>query len=119
MKFTEEHLWLREEDGMIVVGVTEFGVAELGEIAFVELPEEGDTVVKDDECAVVESDKTTSDILAPIGGEIADVNTALTKNPGLLADDPVGDGWLFAITPEDMDEMDDLMDEGAYKKYVG
>ncbi|SEN40080.1 glycine cleavage system H protein [Loktanella fryxellensis] len=119
MKFTEEHLWLREEDGNIVVGVTPFGVSELGEIAYIELPEEGDTVVKDDEVAVVESDKTTSDILAPIGGEIVDVNTALLKNTSLLLDDPVGDGWLFTIAPEDLDDMEDYMTEGDYKKFVG
>ena len=119
MKFTEEHLWLRVEDDMVVVGITEFAASELGEISFVELPEEGDVVAEDDDCAVIESEKTSSDILAPIAGEIVEVNTALVKNPGLIAEDPVGDGWLFAITPEDMDDLDAFLDEGAYKKYVG
>ncbi len=119
MKFSEEHLWMRVEDDIVVVGITEYAAAELGEISFVELPEEGDAIVKDDDCAVIESEKTTSDILAPIGGEIVEVNVALTKNPGLISDDPVGDGWLFAITPEDMDDLDDFMTEGEYRKYVG
>jgi glycine cleavage system H protein len=119
MKFTEEHLWMRVEDDMVIVGTTEFAAAELGEIAFIELPEEGDAVARDDDCAVIESDKASSDILAPIAGEIADVNTALTKNPGLLVDDPVGDGWLFAIMPEDMDELEEFMSEGEYKKFAG
>jgi|TARA_R110000787_G_scaffold98440_2_gene202413 glycine cleavage system H protein len=118
MKFTEEHLWMRVEDDMVIVGITEFAAAELGEIAFVELPEEGVAVIKDDDCAVIESEKASSDILAPIAGEIADVNTALIKNPGLLTDDPVGDGWLFAIMPEDMDELDDYLSEGEYKKFT-
>lgn len=119
MKFTEEHLWLRIEDDIVVVGITDFAATELGEISFVELPEEGDAVARDDDCAVIESEKTSSDILAPIAGEIVDVNTALVTNPGLLSDDPIGDGWLFAIAPEDMDDLDEFLDEGAYKKFVG
>ena len=82
MKFTEEHEWLREEDGVIVVGITEHAATQLGDIVFVELPDVGTTVTKDEEVVVIESVKAASDILAPIDGEIVEVNEALTDSPG-------------------------------------
>ncbi len=81
MKFTEEHEWLREEDGVIVVGITEHAATQLGDIVFVELPDVGTTVTKDEEVVVIESVKAASDILAPIDGEIVEVNEALTDAP--------------------------------------
>ena len=79
MKFTEEHEWLRVEGDIVVVGITEHASTQLGDIVFVELPEEGDTVSKDDEVVVIESVKAASDILAPIDGEIVEINDALTR----------------------------------------
>ena len=118
MKFTEEHEWLRVEDDLVVVGITEHAATQLGDIVFVDLPDEGDVVVKDDECVVIESVKAASDILAPISGEIVEVNTALTDSPGMVNDDPLGNGWFFKIQPEDMSQLDDYMDEAAYKKLI-
>ncbi len=118
MKFTEEHEWLRIEDDLVVVGITEHAATQLGDIVFVELPEEGDMVVKDDNCVVIESVKAASDILAPITGEIVEVNTALTDNPGLVNDDPLGNGWFFKIAPEDLSQMNDYLDEADYKKLI-
>src|SRR6056297_832535 len=119
MKFTEEHEWLRDEDGVIVVGITEHASEQLGDVVFVELPEVGTQVTKDDEIVVIESVKAASDILAPIDGEIVDVNDVLTDEPGKVNDDPMGDAWFFKIKPSEPDQMDDLMDEAAYKKYIG
>lgn len=118
MHFTEEHQWLREEDGEMVVGITAFAAEELGDVVFVELPEEGTTVSRDDEVAVIEGSETTSDFLAPIDGEIIEVNTALTDNPGMLSDDPQGEAWLFKMTISDDTQMADFMDEGGYQKYI-
>ena len=118
MKFTEEHEWLRDEDGTIVVGITEHAASELGDIVFVELPEVGATVAKDDEIVVIESVKAASDILAPIDGEITEVNDALTDNPSMVNDDAQGDGWFFKIKPSDPGQLDDYMDEAAYKKHI-
>ncbi|AGI70577.1 MAG: glycine cleavage system protein GcvH [Octadecabacter sp.] len=118
MKFTEEHEWLRAEDDVIVVGITEHATTQLGDIVFVELPEVGTTVVKDEEIVVIESVKAASDIMAPIDGEIVEVNTALTDNPGLANDDAIGDGWFFKIKPSDPSQMDGLMDEAAYNKLI-
>jgi len=119
MKFTEEHEWLREEDDVVVVGITEHASEQLGDVVFVELPEVGKQVTKDDEIVVIESVKAASDILAPIDGEIVEVNDVLTDEPGKVNDDPMGDAWFFKIRPSEPSQMDDLMDEAAYKKYIG
>ncbi len=92
MKFTEEHEWLRPEGDEIVVGITEHAAEQLGDIVFVELPEAGTEVSKDDECVVIESVKAASDILAPLDGEITEVNEALVNDPGKVGEDPLGDG---------------------------
>jgi glycine cleavage system H protein len=119
MKYTEEHEWLRVEDDLVVVGITEHASEQLGDIVFVELPEEGTTVSKDDEVVVIESVKAASDILAPLDGEIVEVNSALDDNPALVNDDPVGDGWFFKLKVADLSAMDDMMDEAAYKDFIG
>jgi len=119
MKFTEEHEWLREEDGVIVVGITEHASTQLGDIVFIELPEEGTTVSKDDEIVVIESVKAASDILSPLDGEIVEVNEMLVDEPSKVNDDPMGDAWFFKIKPSDSSQMDDYLNEDAYNKLIG
>ncbi len=119
MKYTEEHEWLRVEDDVVVVGITEHASTQLGDVVFVELPEEGTTVSKDDEVVVIESVKAASDILAPLDGEIVEVNTPLTDNPGLVNEDPTGDAWFFKMKVEDLSVLDELMDEAAYNTFIG
>ncbi|OWU86334.1 glycine cleavage system protein H [Oceanicola sp. 22II-s10i] len=118
MKFTEEHEWLRPEDDVVVVGITEHAAEQLGDIVFVELPEVGTEVSKDDECVVIESVKAASDILAPIDGEIVEVNDALIDNPAMVNDDPLGEAWFFKIKPADASQMDDYMSESEYKDMI-
>lgn len=119
MKFTEEHEWLRVEGDEVVVGITAHAAEQLGDVVFIELPEEGDTVSKDDEIVVIESVKAASDILAPLDGEITEVNDVLVDEPGKVNEDPEGEAWFFKMKIEDMSAMDDLMDEAAYKKFIG
>jgi len=119
MKFTEEHEWLRAEDDLIVVGVTAHAAEQLGDVVFVELPDTGITVTRDDEVVVIESVKAASDIRAPLDGEIVEVNDALIDAPGKVNEDPLGDAWFFKIRPADTGQMDDYMDEAAYKEFVG
>lgn len=119
MKYTEEHEWLRPEGDVYVVGITEHATSQLGDLVFVELPEVGATVAKDDEIVVIESVKAASDILAPIDGEITEVNTALAENPSLANTDAIGDGWFFKIKAADPSQLDALMDEAAYKAMIG
>ena len=119
MKFTEEHEWLRVEGDLVVVGITEHASEQLGDVVFVELPEEGIEVAKDDEVAVIESVKAASDILAPVDGEIVEVNSVLEETPGKVNEDPMGDAWFFKMKLADMSALDDMMDEAAYKKLIG
>jgi glycine cleavage system H protein len=120
MKFTEEHLWLRIEDGEeeVTVGLTPFGISELGEVTFVELPDEGDVISADDPVVVIEADDDAVDILAPLDGEVVEVNTPLTRAPEVISEDPQGDGWLFKMSIDDPSAMDELMDEATYQKYI-
>lgn len=118
MKFTEEHEWLDAEDGVVTIGITEHAAEQLGDVVFVELPEVGTSVNKDDEVVVIESVKAASDILAPIDGEIVEVNEALVEDPGKVNEDAQGDAWFFKIKAEDASQMDEYMDEAAYKSFI-
>ncbi len=119
MKFTEEHEWLREEDGLIVVGITEHASEQLGDVVFVELPEVGMEVTRDEEICVIESVKAASDILSPLDGEIVEVNSAIVDEPSKVNEDPTGDAWFFKIKASDLSPMDDYMDEAEYKDFIG
>ena len=120
MRYTEEHLWLRIDDGEdeVTVGLSTHGAAELGDVKFVELPEEGDTLVADDPVVVIEGSEDAIDLLAPLDGEVVEVNTRLVDAPELISDDPQGDGWLFKMSLDDPDELDALLSEAAYQKYI-
>lgn len=118
MKFTEDHEWLLPEGDEITVGITEHAANELGDIVFVELPEVGTTVARDDEIVVIESVKAASDIRAPLDGEITAVNEAIVEEPGKVNEDPMGAGWFFKMKPADPSQMDDLLDEAAYQKLI-
>ena len=119
MKFTEEHEWLRVEGDVVVVGITAHASEQLGDVVFVELPEVGTAVTKDDEVSVIESVKAASDILAPLDGEIVEVNTALEETPGMVNEDPMGAAWFFKMKIEDMSALDVFLDEAAYNKLIG
>ncbi len=119
MKFTEEHEWLRVEGDLVVVGITDHASEQLGDVVFVELPEPGHEVAKDDEVAVIESVKAASDILAPLDGEIVEINEAIVDDPAKVNEDPLGDAWFFKMKVEDLSALDDLMDEAAYKDFIG
>ena len=119
MKYTEEHEWLRREDDLVVVGITEHAAEQLGDVVFVELPEPGTHVTKDDEVVVIESVKAASDILAPVDGEIVEVNEALAEDPAKVNEDPESDAWFFKMKVDDMSQLDGFMDEAAYKAFIG
>ncbi len=120
MKYTEEHEWLDlGDDGIVTVGITAYAAEQLGDVVFVELPEVGTAVSKDDEVVVIESVKAASDILAPLDGEIVEVNETLPDSPGSVNEDPEGEAWFFKLKIEDPSAMDDLMDDAAYKDFIG
>ena len=118
MKFTEEHEWLRSEGDIVVVGITEPASTQLGDVVFVELPEEGATVSKDDEIVVIESVKAASDILAPLDGEIIEINEALSDEPSKVNEDPMGEAWFFKMKPSDPSQVEEYMTEDEYNKLI-
>ncbi|HEU0222408.1 MAG TPA: glycine cleavage system protein GcvH [Paracoccaceae bacterium] len=118
MRYTEEHEWLDYDDELVTVGITEHAAEQLGDIVFVELPEAGTVVAKGDQVVTIESVKAASDIMAPMDGEIVEVNQALVDNPALVNEDPLG-AWFFRMRPEDASELDEFLDEAAYKELIG
>ncbi len=119
MKYTEDHEWLRAEGGIVTVGITAHASEQLGDVVFVELPEAGRKVSKGEEVVVIESVKAASDILAPLDGEIVEVNGDLADNPSLVNEDPTGKAWMFRMKVADMAALDGYMDEAAYNALIG
>ena len=118
VKYTKDHEWVREDDGVYVVGISAHAAEQLGDVVFVELPEAGKTFSKGDDMAVVESVKAASDIYAPISGEVTEVNQAIADEPAKVNEDPAGDAWFVKIKASNASELDALMDEAAYKEFV-
>lgn len=118
IKFTEEHEWLEVDGDVATVGITDYAQNALGDVVFVELPEVGATYDKGDEVSVVESVKAASEVYAPLAGEIVEVNEALEGEPALVNTAALDNGWFFKMKIADMGELDDMMDETAYKELV-
>ena len=115
-RFTKTHEWVRDQDGKMLVGISDFAQQQLSDITFVELPAVGDEVNQEDEVAVVESVKAASDIYAPLTGVVTRINEALNDQPELINQDPLGEGWLFELDPGEPEEFDALMTPEAYEK---
>lgn len=119
LKYTESHEWLRPEpDGSYTIGITEHAQDELGELVYVELPEVGRKLVKEEACCVVESTKAASDVYAPLAGEVLSVNDALREAPQTVNDKPFGDGWLFRLKPDNPDDVAGLLSAKDYAKAI-
>lgn len=118
VKYTNEHEWIRLEGEEAYVGITDYAQTQLGDIVFVDVPTEGETLEKGETFGSIEVVKTVSDLFLPVGGEILEVNQALEENPELVNKDPYGEGWIIKIRPTDVSEMDDLLDAEAYKKLI-
>ncbi|MCC0026441.1 MAG: glycine cleavage system protein GcvH [Zhengella sp.] len=117
--FTEDHEWIRVENGVATVGITNHAQEQLGDLVFVELPEPGKTVSKGDAAVVVESVKAASDVYAPADGEITAANEALSSQPELVNSAAESDGWLWKMTLADESQLDGLMDADAYQAMIG
>jgi len=116
--FTGEHEWIKVEGDTATVGISDHAQGALGDIVFAEVPEQGRSLNKGDEAAVVESVKAASDIYAPIAGDVIMGNPALGDDPSLVNRDAEGEGWFFKMTIADRAELDGLMDEAAYREWV-
>ncbi|MEE8078489.1 MAG: glycine cleavage system protein GcvH [Pseudomonadales bacterium] len=115
LKYASSHEWARlEEDGMVTVGISDHAQNALGDVVYIEHPEIGRLLAAQDEAGVVESVKAASDIYAPVGGTVVAVNEALDDAPENVNQDPYGDGWFFTIEPNDLADLDALLDAEAY-----
>jgi glycine cleavage system H protein len=118
LKFTHDHEWVRSEGEFVVVGITDFAQGELGDVVFVEIETEGETLNKGDIFGTVEAVKTVSDLFMPVTGEVVEVNEALADNPELVNKDPYGDGWMVKVKMTDENELADLLSAGDYQKMI-
>jgi glycine cleavage system H protein len=115
-KYTKEHEWARAEDRIVYIGISDFAQNALGDIVYVELPEEGKQLKAGEQISVVESVKTASDVYAPVSGTVKKINEELVNAPELLNQEPY-ENWIAAIEPEDLSELDSLMDEQQYSEF--
>jgi len=118
-RYLETHEWAREQDGTVRVGITDFAQDELGDVVFVELPEEGDELAADSAFGVVESIKAVSDLYTPVSGTVTGVNEALFDRPERVNEEPFGDGWMLELDPSDTDELDVLLSPDEYREQTG
>jgi len=116
--FTQEHEWIDVDGETGTVGISDYAQGQLGDVVFVDVPQDGRQLGKGDEAAVVESVKAASDVYAPVSGTVIEGNGALADEPALVNSDPEGEGWFFKLTLSDPSELDELMDETAYAAFV-
>ncbi len=117
VKYTEDHEWVKVDGEIATIGISIYAAKQLGDVVFVELPEIGRDLSKGDEAAVVESVKAASEVYAPIGGEVTEVNETLEDAPETVNASAEGEGWFLKIKVSDASELDTLMDEAKYKEY--
>ncbi len=117
-RYTEDHEWVLLEGGTATIGISDHAQEQLGDVVYVELPEEGAVFAEGAQAATVESVKAASEIYAPLAGEVVGINGALNDKPELVNSDPLGDGWFFKIEVADVAAVAKMMDENAYKEYV-
>ena len=118
VKYTSEHEWIRIENDEAIVGITDYAQDQLGDIVFVDVTTEGETLEQGEVFGTIEVVKTVSDLFLPIGGEIVEVNPELVEHPELVNKVPFGEGWIIRIKPTDASQMDELLDAEAYKKII-
>ena len=118
IKYTNEHEWIRLEGDTAYVGITDYAQQQLGDIVFIDVTTEGETLDKGEVFGTNEVVKTVSDLFLPIGGEILEVNPQLEEHPELVNQDPYGEGWIIKLKPTDASELDDLLDAAGYKEII-
>ena len=116
--YTEDHEWVEVDGDIGTVGISDYAQSQLGDIVFVETPDEGKEIAKGDDVAVVESVKAASDVYSPVSGTVLEGNPALADTPEMVNEDPEGDGWFFKLTLSDPSEVESLMDDSQYAEFV-
>ncbi len=118
LKYSESHEWVKVEDGLAVIGVTDFAQKEMGDITYVDMPDVDDEVSAGEEFGALESVKAASDLISPVSGKVVEVNEALDDTPELVNEDAFGN-WIIKVEMSDASELDALMDAAAYKEHIG
>ena len=118
LKYTKEHEWVKQEDGTVRIGITDFAQAELGDIVFVELPEVDDEIKKDEPFGSVESVKTVSELYAPISGKVVAINESLSDSPEFVNESPYEKAWMIIVEPSDSNELDELLSADQYEEVI-
>ena len=119
LKYTKDHEWVLINGNKATIGITDFAQSELGDIVYVEIETEGDTLEKEAVFGTVEAVKTVSDLFMPVSGKITEFNSGLTKNPESVNKDPYGNGWMIKVDMSNVSEVNDLMSAADYKKLIG
>ncbi len=118
LKYTKDHIWVHAGGDIATIGITDYAQQELGDIVFVEMPETGKKVAKEDTFGTIESVKSVSDLISPLSGEITETNTVLEDTPETINNDPFGKGWIVRLKMANTGELDSLMDHAAYAKFL-
>ncbi|MEK6531498.1 MAG: glycine cleavage system protein GcvH [Deltaproteobacteria bacterium] len=118
LKYTKEHEWVKVEGGVATVGITDYAQDSLGDVVYVELPQEGGAVTKNEAFGVVESVKAVSDLYSPVSGNVVEVNDAIIESPEAINDDPYGDAWMIRVEVSSSGELDDLLTADEYQKFI-
>lgn len=119
LKYTKDHEWVKVEGDTATIGITDFAQGELGDIVFVEIETEGETLDNEEVFGTVEAVKTVSDLFMPVTGEVLEFNSALEDNPELVNEDPYGEGWMIKVKVSDADELDALLSAAQYQELIG
>lgn len=119
--YTEEHEYLKptEEEGVYLVGITDYAQGELGDVVYLELPSEGESFSRMDVFGTIEAVKAVSDLYCPVSGEVVEANRALDEDPALVNSDPYGEGWMVRLQVSDESELEDLLDDKGYSNLIG
>jgi len=118
LKYTEDHEWLRVEDGIAIIGITDYAQSELGDIVYVELPEENAETAQGEPFGTIEAVKAVSDLISPVSGEVIEINESLDDEPEAVNSDPYGAGWMIKVKMSDESEVDNLLSPEAYTDMI-
>ncbi len=118
VRYTCDHEWVSVNGNIATIGITDYAQAQLGDVVFVELPAVGSKLCQGDEASVVESVKAASEVYKPVSGEVVEINGVIEDEPTTVNSDPAGEGWFFKIKLSDPSELDDMMDDDAYKSHI-
>ena len=119
LKYSKDHEWVLLDGDEATIGITEFAQSELGEIVYVDVTSEGETIEKDDVFGSIEAVKTVSDLMMPVTGEVLEFNEKLEDSPELINSDPYGDGWIVKVLVDNVEDLNELLDAVTYKDFIG